>query len=151
MPLPTDFGLPTDGYLLPSQGLADPECSWLPVYSRDSLHSRKAATASGMQLRVTSNTAAGSRKVTAVVLLSPTVPCYAWAGRDGCSMLDSTLVRCSVLASPCMDHMAHVLLPAGSCCCHKGCCKRLKSLTCCHVDGHQDVMTHSCPDSCCCF
>lgn len=38
MPLPTDFDLPTEGYLLPSHGLADPECSWLPGHRSDSLH-----------------------------------------------------------------------------------------------------------------
>jgi hypothetical protein len=37
MPLPTDFDLPTEGYLLPSHGLALPECSWLPGH-KDSLH-----------------------------------------------------------------------------------------------------------------
>jgi hypothetical protein len=38
MPLPTDFDLPTEGYLLPSHGLALPECSWLPGHNKDSLH-----------------------------------------------------------------------------------------------------------------
>lgn len=44
MPRPTDFDLPTDGYLLPSQGLAVPECSRLPVSNRDSLHTWQSNT-----------------------------------------------------------------------------------------------------------
>lgn len=37
-PLPFDFDLPTEGYLLPpALGLAVPECSWLLGHSRDSL------------------------------------------------------------------------------------------------------------------